>query len=163
MNATKGNVELRRHYEIFTLIWYFNFLSIFTPSLIHLSVRETKMLVLLPMLGIFLLSSKSPGYKVAVKPRITSVNTLGVSLTLPFLFIHCVLLGLVESFVIDPLNYLQSHLRHILLLQAYQMPIYQQSLSNLYHLVFEVMFCSYHTTASEKQIFSSQYKGLAKL
>ena len=37
MNDTKGNVELHRHYEIFTVIWYFNVLSIFTPSLIHLS------------------------------------------------------------------------------------------------------------------------------
>ena len=36
MNATKGNVKLHRHYEIFTVIWYFNVLSIFTPSLIHL-------------------------------------------------------------------------------------------------------------------------------
>ena len=31
------------------------------------------------------------------------------------------------------------------------------------HLVFEVMFCSHHTTASEKQISSSQYKNYANL
>ena len=37
INDTKINVELYRHYEIFTVIWYFNVLSIFTPSLIHLS------------------------------------------------------------------------------------------------------------------------------
>ena len=36
MNDTKENVELHRHYEIFTVIWYFNVLSIFTPSVIHL-------------------------------------------------------------------------------------------------------------------------------
>ena len=36
VNATKGNVELHRHYGIFTVIWNFNILSIFTPSLIHL-------------------------------------------------------------------------------------------------------------------------------
>ena len=91
--------------------------------------------------------------RVAVKTRITSIRTLGVSQTLPSIFIHYRFLSFVESFVIDPLNYLQSHVRHILLIQTSQILIYQQSLPNLYHPVFEVMFCSYHTTASERQIF----------
>ena len=45
VNDTKGNVELHGHYEIFTVIWYFYVLSMFTPSLIHLRVKS-------PVLGL---------------------------------------------------------------------------------------------------------------
>ena len=84
--------------------------------------------------------------RVAVKTRITSIRTLGVSHTVPFIFIHCRFLGFFESFVIDSLNYLQSHLRHILLMQTSQILIYQ----HLYQIfitqsgsyVLQLSYCS---------------------